>query len=329
MRRSVNMAAALSAVAAMVGAGFASGREIVVFFSGQGGPSWLGVAVACAGAGFLTGSISALARRTGRRELPGVFARTMGRGSGMAMQAVYSMLLILCSAAMLSTGATLGALTFPIHGSFLLGTAIVLASSLFLMRRGALPIAGMALVVLMAVWYCALGAGQNSTGVRVGGSVGISAASGLIYAAFNATVAAGVVCLNAGEGVDPKRVGLYTGLLLAAMLIPANWALLRADVETRQMALPSVVMAHRWGVAGYYLSICALFIAVVTTLSAALSALRAQLTEMGLRPTQAVFFSCAAALALSLAGLTALVGVGYPAVGLVCAVMLLILLSYL
>ena len=113
------------------------------------------------------------------------------------------------------------------------------------------------------------------------------------------------------------------------MLIPANWALLRAGAETRQMALPSVVMAQRWGVAGYYLSICALFAAVVTTLSAALSALRAQLAELGLRPNQALFFSCAAALMLSMAGLTALVGVGYPAVGLVCAVMLLILLSYL
>ena len=329
MRKSVNMMAALSAVAAMVGAGFASGRELVVFFSGQGGPSWLGVALACVGAGFLTGAISALARRTGKRELPGVFARTMGRGSGIAMQVVYSMLLVLCAAAMLSTGATLGALTFPFHGSFLVGTAIVLAVGLLIMRRGALPIAGLALVVLMALWYLALGAGQDASGIRVGGSFGISAASGLIYAAFNATVAAGMVCLNAGEGVDPRRVGLYTGLLLAAMLIPANWALLRADVDTRQMALPSVVMAHKWGVAGYYLSICALFIAVVTTLSAALSALRAQLTELGLRPTQAVFFSCAAALALSLAGLTTLVGVGYPAVGLVCAVMLLILLSYL
>lgn len=329
MRRSVNMAAALSAVAAMVGAGFASGREIVVFFSGQGGPSWLGVALACAGAGFLTGAIASLARRTGKRDLPGVFAQMMGRGSGIAMQAVYTMLLILCSAAMLSTGATLGALTFPVHGAFLLGTGITLIASLLMMRRGALPVAGMALIVLMAAWYFALGAGQDSSGIRAGGSIGISAASGLIYAAFNATIAAGVVCLNAGEGANPRRIGLYTGLFLAAMLIPANWALLRADVDTRQMALPSVVMAHKWGVAGYYLSICALFAAVATTLSAVLSALRAQLTEMGLRPTRAVFFSCAASLALSMAGLTALVGVGYPAVGLMCSVMLLILLSYL
>jgi uncharacterized membrane protein YkvI len=253
----------------------------------------------------------------------------MERGSGIAMQVVYTALLVLCSAAMLSTGATLGALTFPFHGSFLLGTAIVLITALFLTRRGALPVAGLALVAMMAAWYAALGAGQESSGVRVGGSVVISAASGMIYAAFNGAVASGVVCLNAGEGVEPRRVGLYTGLLLAVMLVPANWALLRADSSVREMALPSVVMAHKWGVTGYYLSICALFVAVVTTLSAALSALRAQLTEMGLRPTQAVFFSCAAALALSLAGLTTLVGVGYPAVGLVCAVMLLILLSYL
>jgi uncharacterized membrane protein YkvI len=329
MRKAVNLSAALTAVAAMVGAGFASGRELVVFFSGQGAPSWLGVAVACVGAGFLTGAIAAMARRTGRRELPGVFQQTMGRGAGLAMQVVYAAMLILCAAAMLSTGATLGALTFPFHGSFLLGTLIVLAAGLLLTLKGALPVAGMVIVGSMAAWYLALGAGQDVSDIRVGGSVGISAASGMIYAAFNATVAAGVVCLSAEEDVKPVRVGLYTGLLLAAMLIPANWALLRAGSEVRQMALPTVVMAHRWGIAGYYLSVLALFLAVVTTLSAALKALRAQLTALGLRPSQAVFFSSAAALMLSMAGLTALVGVGYPALGLVCAVMLLILLSYL
>lgn len=329
MRKAVNLSAALSAVAAMVGAGFASGREVVVFFSGQGAASWLGVLIACAGAGFLTGAIASLAKRTGRRELPGVFGRTMGRGSGIAMQAVYSALLVLCAAAMLSTGATLGALTFPFHGSFLLGTAITLLCALYLTSRGALPVAGLALVGMMAVWYIALGTGQSDSGVHAGGSVVISASSGLIYAAFNATIAAGVICLNAAEDVRPARVGIHTALLLAAMLVPANWALLQTDVSTRQMALPTVVMARRWGVPGYYLSICALFLAVVTTLSAALSAHRAQLAELGLRPAHALFFSSTAALALSMAGLTALVGVGYPAAGIVCAVMLLLLISYL
>ncbi len=329
MRKAVNLSAALSAVAAMVGAGFASGRELVVFFSGQGAPSWLGMLIACAGAGFLTGTVAALAKRTGCRDLPGVFSKTMGRGSGLAMEAVYAALLVLCAGAMLSTGATLGALTFPVHGSFLLGTAITLACGLLLTMRGALPSAGLFLVVMMVAWYLALGAGQNTDGIHAGGSIVISAASGMIYAAFNATVAAGVVCLGVGEKINPRRVGLFTALLLAAMMIPANWALLRAGADTRQMMLPSVAMAERWGVAGYYLSIGALFLAVVTTLSAALSALRAQLGALGLKPGQALFFSCAAALALSMAGLSALVGVGYPAMGVLCSVMLLILISYL
>ncbi len=329
MRKAVNLSAALSAVAAMVGAGFASGRELVVFCAGQGAASWLGVAVACAGMGFLTGAVAALAKRTGKRDLPGIFERTMGRGSGIAMRVVYSALLVLCAAAMLSTGATLGALTFPVHGALLIGTAATFLCALLLTRRGALSAVGLALVVGMAVWYLALGAGQGGGGVRVAGSAMISAASGMIYAAFNATVAAGVVCLDAAEGTRPVRVGLYTGLLMAAMLVPANWALLRTGVETRQMALPSVVMAQRWGVGGYYLSIAALFLAVVTTLSAALSSLGAVLEEMGLGSRRAIFFASAAALMLSMAGLTVLVGVGYPAVGFVCALMLLLLISYL
>ena len=97
----------------------------------------------------------------------------------------------------------------------------------------------------------------------------------------------------------------------------------------RQMMLPSVVMAERWGVGGYYLSIGALFLAVVTTLAAALSALREQLCALGLKPRQALFFSSAAGLALSMAGLSTLVGVGYPAMGVLCSVMLLLLISYL
>jgi len=329
MRKAVNLSAALSAVAAMVGAGFASGRELVVFFSGQGSMSWLGVVIASAGAGFLTGAISLLARRTGRRELPGVFEGTMNRGSGVAMRWIYTALLVLCSAAMLSTGATLGALTFPVRGAFLIGTLITLICALLLTRRGALPVAGLALVILMVVWYLALGAAQRPSGISAGGSAVISGASGMIYAAFNGAVASGIVCLSAGEGVRPARVGLYTGLLLLLMLVPANWALLRADVGIRQMVLPSVVMAQQWGVPGYYASIGALLLAVVTTLSAALASLREQLAAAGLRPAQAMFFACAAALALSMAGLTALVGVGYPAVGFACALMLLMLISYL
>jgi uncharacterized membrane protein YkvI len=329
MRRAVNFSAALAAVAAMVGAGFASGRELVVFFSGQGALSWLGVFVACLGAGFLTGAITALAKRTGQRSLPGVFGATMSRGSGVAMRVIYSALLVLCAAAMLSTGATLGALTLPVHGSFLIGTGVTLATALFLTRRGALPVAGLVLVAMMVAWYVGLGASQDAAGVRVGGSAVISFASGMIYAAFNGAIASGVICLSAGGEVKPVRVGLYTGLLLAVMLAPANWALLRADVDTRQMALPSVVMAQKWGVAGYYGSMLALFLAVTTTLTASLAALREQLVEIGLRPRDAMFFSCAAALMLSLAGLTTLIGVGYPALGFVCALMLLMLISYL
>ena len=182
----------------------------------------------------------------------------------------------------------------------------------------------------MAAWYLALGAAQKPQGgVRVSGSAVISAASGMIYAAFNGAVASGVICLGARGKVQPERVGLYTALLLLAIMIPANWALLRADVSVRQMALPSVVMAQGWGVAGYYLAIAALFLAVATTLAAALAALREGLAAAGLRPGRALFFACAAALALSMAGLTALVGVGYPIAGFACALMLLVLISHL
>jgi uncharacterized membrane protein YkvI len=114
---------------------------------------------------------------------------------------------------------------------------------------------------------------------------------------------------------------------MAAMLVPPTGAFATV-VETRIRRCRRWC-GQRWGVGGYYLSIAALFLAVVTTLSAALSSLGAGLEEMGLGSRRAIFFASAAALMLSMAGLTVLVGVGYPAVGFVCALMLLLLISYL
>ena len=57
------MRSALAIVAAIVGAGFASGREVMTFFSEMGAASWLGVGVACA----LVGGITGYARRSWAR----------------------------------------------------------------------------------------------------------------------------------------------------------------------------------------------------------------------------------------------------------------------
>jgi len=58
---------ALAICAAIIGAGFASGREIVSFFSGFSAASWLGIPVSAAGIGLLIYVIMLLAARTRAR----------------------------------------------------------------------------------------------------------------------------------------------------------------------------------------------------------------------------------------------------------------------
>lgn len=121
---------ALAMVAAIVGAGFASGREIVVFFSGMGAFSWLGILAGSAACGFLTGMLVHFAMRTRSASLPQVYARVMDEHCGDAAQMMHGGLMLLTGAVMVSGGAELGALTINLHsgapdwrGGYLVGGA--------------------------------------------------------------------------------------------------------------------------------------------------------------------------------------------------------------
>ena len=123
--------------------------------------------------------------------------------------------------------------------------------------------------------------------------------------------------------VRPARVGALTGLMMFVMLAPANAALLRGGEAVRSAALPTVVMAARWGLVGYYAVIALMALAVVTTLGAMLRALGDQLSGLGrfrLLPGAAL------AALTSLLRFEPLVSVGYPLLSWACALMLLALL---
>ena len=74
MRIPAALRSALAIVAAIVGAGFASGREVMTFFSEMGAASWLGVGVACALVGGITAMLAQLGARK-RKAFPVFLAR--------------------------------------------------------------------------------------------------------------------------------------------------------------------------------------------------------------------------------------------------------------
>ena len=340
MRLKGEMGTALAVAAAIVGAGFASGREIVTFFSCTGWASWIGRVLACALIGALAAMLAEFARRTGARSFPGIYARAMNRACGDSVQVLHGVTMLLTASVMLTAGGELGALTLPLHGAYPVSMAFTLLAALLLTRRrlGALGCMGFLLVPAVCVYYFLLAVDSNPAPVRalndagsmeMPGNVAAAGFLGVLYAALNAAMSGGVVASRMRPEIRPKRLGALVAVLLLVMLIPANAALLRAGEGVRRLALPGVVLAARWGSAGFYASALIMWMSVVSTLAAALGSIEAQAREACLNPRTAVCLAALMSACLSVVGFQGLVQVGYPLLGWACALILLALVPFL
>ena len=101
MRRS-EFAGAAAIAAAIAGAGFASGREIVAFFTRFGVAGYVGATLAAGLIGWMARETALIAARTGTASFPGLMRLCAGRawGSGALMW----LMSIAVSAAMTAAG---------------------------------------------------------------------------------------------------------------------------------------------------------------------------------------------------------------------------------
>lgn len=339
MKKREEWSAALGIVAAIAGAGFASGREIVTFFSGAGWASWIGVVLAAAFLGLFAAMLATLARRGKAVTLPGIYSAIMNRECGDAVALLHGLAMLLTTSVMLTAGGELGALALNLRWAYLLGLLATLGLGLLLSSRGfrLLRVFGAFLAPCLFLFCVAL-ALDPSPAPRafiavashdISGNVVAACLLGALYAALNAAMSGSVLSELAQGPVEPRGLGLRTGLLLLALLVPANAALLRAGPAVRELALPNVVLAARWGTVGFCLSIASMWLCVATTLGAALGSLRGLAAERGLNPRLALLLAVIAGILLGVIGFPALVRVGYPLLGWVCALALIALVPFL
>ena len=323
--------AAFAICAAIIGAGFASGREIVSFFSCFGKASCLGIAAASAGVAFLVYVLLLLARQTRASSFPGLYGALMGQPCQDAISVLYSLLCLVTASAMLSAGAELGALTFPVHHSYGLGFLLTLAVAVAAVCRG------FTMLALMGALLVPLTAGYFSSMALTGRYISSFSFSallpalpmGLIYAAFNGALAGGAICLAGQKNAHPHRTALLTGGILFVLLSCANGAMLRAGDAVLQMSMPAVVLAAQWGAVGYYLSIAVLWLSVLSTLCAMLQALADGLTVLNLPRPAAILAGAAGASLISVCGFQTLVDAVYPLLGWICGFALIALMLFL
>ncbi len=326
-----DLQAAFAICAAIIGAGFASGREIVSFFSGLGSASYAGVLAACAAAAGLVYVITRLSVRTQTQSFPDLYGSLMGTGCRDAMHVLHALLCLTASAAMLSAGGQLGALTFDLQFSRPLGVALTLCCALISVSTGmkSLSSLGAVLVPAVAAYYLAMALNGRYSPEFALDTLSISLPMGVLYASFNIALSGGAICLTAQKGISPVRTALLTGGMLLLLLVCANEAMLRAGDAFRRAAMPSVVLSMQWGVAGYYISIAVMWLSVLTTLCALLHSMRAQLISFRRSPAASLTLPALGALLLSVCDFDTLVDVGYPLLGWVCCCALMALLLFL
>ena len=296
-------------LAAVVGAGFASGREIIRFFSRWGVMSWP-LIVLCAV------SAAAMAYRMMRQA--GTLFQA-GRASRLASWILAAMYLCVAGGMAASAG-ELAALTVPARHARSLGLLCTLAGCAAMSGKplNALRRMGYILIpLLIAAWTMCLRL-PRAVEVHVALPYApinylLSPLLTLFYCAMNMTLCTGVMQNVAFQcnRKQQKRLAAGIGVSLGLMLCLGNAAFLPHIGLLLSQPLPTVMLLRSFGKTGFYLSAAVLYLAVVTTLIAALTAVR------GLLPVHGIAGSLvfAAAGAIACLGFSQIVAWAYPALG--------------
>ena len=290
-------------VSAAVGAGFASGREIMHFFSRYGSLSWVLCAVAAGLMGGLTGWI-------------------MRDGFEMKNAPWYGKALLLplfaaTGGAMTAAAGELIALTVPLRHVRTLGGVLTLGASVLASRKsvGVLGAIGKILVPLMLVafFFCAhLTAEQDGT--LSAPRPGTALLELLGYCGLNVTLSIGIIC-EAGQRFGKRgqrKTALFTAFLFFILFLGGNAALLPHAGALGRAALPVVMLLRSYGKPGFCLSAAVLYLAVFSTLTAIVKAMQSLLPRRS--PWRGTAVGCLCGLA-SLIGFEEIVGSAYPLLG--------------
>lgn len=270
------MKAALALVAAVVGAGFASGREVMRFFTAFGTWSWVG----CVSAALLLSGLSTWAACQASElsafDLGTLCRRSLGGIGGYLATALNSALCVIIAGTMLAAMGELFALSLPIHNAYTIGVGVSLLLGGLLAGGGlsSLSALGGWLLPACLLLYTLLLNLPAPEAVQV-----VTPTSqwrvfpmAFAYASMNVAISCGVLC-EVGCQREKKsilRIGGMAFLLFLLLLIGANASLYPHQAELLDEALPVVQLSRSLGAVGYWLCIIVLSLAVMTTLIALL-----------------------------------------------------------
>lgn len=325
-------------IGTVVGAGFASGQEILQFFTTKGPLGFVGIMLASFGFIWLGNRMMLMGARLKANSYEEFNEYLFGRRIGRVMNGFVTLILFGVTTAMISgTGALVEE---QIGLSFHLGVVVTLIIAYFVMLRGLDGILSVnSLVVPMMIFFCTL-IGVNGlihwfdtfelTIMSERAPTGAWIMPSVTYISFNLAMAQAVL-IPMGAEIGNERVikngGLLGGLGLGVMLLATNLALSLQAPEVLQMEIPLAPVIADLGMFVKVLFLAVMWAEIFTTLIGNVYGLAANLESIfpvGQKKMLLILFT--ASYVLSLIGFSNLVKYAYPLFGY-CGIATMILLA--
>lgn len=324
MKRSC-VSGAVACVGAVIGAGFASGREIVAFFTRYGMHAWWLILLSV---GTMM-ALSALCMQRAAQLHAACWCDLYVRNAAWVRQAAQlcaTLMMAITGGAMVSASGHMIALLWANSWAYPVGAVGTLALA-WLTGHGSLKplswISGVLAALFLAAMLAVLAADPPRQVVRVAaspdtGALLWAAVRAVAYAAMNLTLAIGVVCGCAGRsrrGIC--RLAATFGLLLLPLLLVSNY-LYAKHPELLGEAFPIVRLMRLFARNGFVVSVLMMYLAIFTTLVAVVYAVRGAVERRAKRPLMQLLLTVGPPLLVSCVGFEGIVDTLYAPAGMVC-----------
>jgi len=312
---------ALACTGAVIGAGFASGREIAAFFSRYGQHGWWLMAASSA---LMTGLCWLCMRETARSraECWCELFKDEPFWLNAGIQLCTILLLMLTAGAMIAASGQMVALMWAHQHAYVLGAVGTLVLA-WIMGRGGMRPLGWISGMLIGVFLATLIAGftvpaQTAAPIDSKGSLVTAAVRAAGYAAMNMTLAIGVICRCAQpQKKQNQRTALWFGLMMFLMM-GLSHRLYSAHPKWLNESFPLVRILSSFGRTGFLLSAALIYLSVFTSLTAVLYALKCAVGQHTQAPVIRIGLVVAVPVLVSCVGFAQIVDHLYAPAGLIC-----------
>lgn len=323
---------AATMVGTIIGAGFATGQEILHFFARHGAAGFVGVALSTvlfcvSGVGFLR-----LSHRLGAGSYADIVRYVAGRWFGGAVDGIMTVFLLGIVGVMLAgAGAAFQALGWPpwagVLATLTVGLAAVLAGLEGVMAVNVIVVPFMVLFSIGICIWSLTGHGLPSPVNAEALTAGQWIIPSVLYVSYNISLALPVIAPlgRASSRRNSLQGGVLAGLTLGVLVLAIDMTILAHQPDSLSSEVPMIFVAGRQGRLVQVLYGLVLWGEIMTTLVGNLFGVARRLAR-GSRISYpaAVIMATILALLISRAGFAKLVQTLYPFFGYVCLALVLL-----